>query len=103
MKLFLICTEDDSYDRITADMSQLIISICERITNRLDVCHLALYLFHCQAKVATYHRFDRFLYSCAAVLIATKLSENLKYPMEIIKVMRALLRTRRGIEGEDTE
>lgn len=39
----------------------------------LEVLHMALWVFHAQAKIVTYARFDRFLYACAAILVAMKL------------------------------
>jgi hypothetical protein len=84
-------------------MSSLIISLCERLSSHLELCHLSLYIFHCQVKIDTYHKFDRFLYAVAAVLVATKLTENLKYPIDILRTMRKLLREKKGLEGEEAE
>lgn len=45
------------------------------------------------------------MYACAAILVASKLTENMEfYPSMIIKILRAHLRKGKGLEGvEDTE
>ena len=91
---------------MAGDMASLIIKILERMKrNKLEFVHTALFLFHCQAKVVSFHCFDRYAYACAAILVAAKLTENLEfYPKQIIKAMRAILRERKGMEAiEDDE
>lgn len=59
---------------MTYQMGVLIRSICQRLTTRSDLIHVALFIFHAHAKIGSYHNFDRFIYSCASILIATKLT-----------------------------
>jgi hypothetical protein len=88
---------------MTADMTALILQVLGKIgkQNRPDVCHTALLLFHCQVKIATYHRFERHIYAIGAVLVALKLTDNLTlYPLQLVKTLRGLLREKRGmVEG----
>lgn len=65
---------------------------------KLELLHTAMFLVHCQAKVSSFHAFDRFIYACAAILVAAKVTENVEfYPISILKVLRALLREKRGV------
>lgn len=76
------------------------LKMCERLLRRpkLELLHTALFLLHCQAKVISYHSFDRFIYSCAAILVASKLTENMEFNGgHILKALRALLRERKGM------
>ena len=108
MKLFDREEQEGSlFDRTTADITTLIIQILSRIgkQNRPELTHTALLLFHCQVKIATYHRFDRFIYACGAILVALKLTDNLTlYPEQLLKTLRNMLREKKGkTEEEDSE
>lgn len=95
MKLFILENDGCEFDRMTADMTGLIIKILERLLprNKLELVHMALFLFHCQSKVVSFHCFDRYTYACAAILVAAKLTENIDfYPKQIIKALRTILR-----------
>lgn len=95
MKLFILENDGCEFDKMTADMTNLIIRILERLMTRrkLELVHMALFLFHCQAKVVSFHSFDRYTYACAAILVAAKLTENIDfYPKQIIKTLRTILR-----------
>lgn len=104
MKLFVLETETGEFDKITGEITTLIINICERLLHRpkMELVHTALFLLHCQTKVLNYHAFDRFIYACAAILVASKLTENMAFnAMQMLKVLRALLRERRGLAAVD--
>ena len=74
MKLFPTEFEDDTFYQMTHEMGVLITAICHRLTTRIDLCHVSLFIFHAYAKIVSYNHFDRFLFSCASILIATKLT-----------------------------
>ena len=59
--------------------------------------HAALWSFHCNALVMGFHAFDRYIYACGAVLVGTKLMENLKYPTQILGTCRKILRKRKNL------
>jgi hypothetical protein len=106
MKLFVLEEEGGEFDRITGEVTALVITICERLLRRpkLELVHTALFLLHCQAKVVSYHSFDRFMYACAAILVASKLTENIDfYPIHILKALRVLLREKRGLPEPSEE
>lgn len=66
--------------------------------------HAALWVFHCNAIIMTYHKFDRFMYACGAVLVGSKLMECLRYPVQIIANCRKILRKKKNLEAdEDSE
>ena len=93
--------EGDQFDKMTADMAALIMQILARIgkQNRAEVCHTALLLFHGQVKIASYHRFERFIYACGAILVALKLTDSFTlYPLQLLKTYRAILRDNKGIK-----
>lgn len=63
---------------------------------------MSLFLFHCQAKVVSYHSFDRFIYACAAIFMSSKLTENMDFrPSFIISILRIILRERKGMMFEE--
>jgi hypothetical protein len=62
-----------------------------------QIIQIALFIFHAHAKITTYHKFDRFIHACAAILLAGKFTEQLEYPVDILKESRKILRERRGV------
>ena len=64
--------------------------------------HLALWIFHCQVKILTYQKFDRFIYLCGAILIGTKIGECLRNPIDIVHQLRTILKRRKNITTEDS-
>jgi len=62
--------------------------------------HAALWVFHCNAILMGFHKFDRYMYACGAVLVGTKLMECLRYPTKILGACRKILRTRKSLEAD---
>lgn len=62
-----------------------------------------MWVLHCHARIASYRKFDRFICSCASILIATKVGEALRNTTDIIKHMRVILRAKKQISAEDSE
>jgi hypothetical protein len=88
--------------QIAALLSEVVLKLT-RTPKKHQSIQLALFIFHAHAKIVTYHRFDRFIYACAAILLAGKLTEQIEYPVDILKCLRSILREKRGLEGEDSE
>lgn len=106
MKLFPLTEESNIYASIISEVATLLQELVQRLVRtpkKHHVFQLSLFIFHAHAKIVTYHRFDRFIYACAAVLFAGKLTEQIEYPADILKTCRAILREKRGLEGEDSE
>lgn len=97
--------ETDQFDRMTADMAAFILQVLSRVGKaRPEVAHTALLLFHSQVKIVTYHRFERHIYACGAILVALKLTDNLTlYPVQLVKAYRTILRERRGKGDEEDD
>ena len=93
--------QDHRYFKLAAEMSQLIVKICERLGHtllRIEVAHTALYLFHAQARIVSFHRFDRFVYACATIFVAGKINEQLEPPEDIVRHCRDILKERKEME-----
>jgi hypothetical protein len=66
--------------------------------------HAALWIFHCNSILMGFHKLDRYMYACGAVLVGTKLMECLRVPSQILGVCRRALRKRKNLEKDkDTE
>lgn len=106
MKLFKVEDEEHTYQLLAAEVSALVTSIVEllhRSPRKQQLVQIALFVFHVHAKLTTYHKFDRFVYACAAVLFAGKITEQIEYPMDIVRACRGVLRRKRGKEMEGEE
>lgn len=106
MKLFPLTEENKLYSNLSEEIARLIQEIIHRLlrSNKKHLLfQLSLFIFHAHAKIVTYHRFDRFIYACAAILFAGKLTEQIEFPADILKTCRTILREKKGIEGEDSE
>lgn len=78
----------------------MIIEICKSLEMSLPSMHAALWVFHCNAIIMDYHNFDRYIYACGAVLVGSKLMECLRYPIQILKNCRKILRKRKNLEAD---
>ena len=68
-----------------------------------EMVQLAMFIFHSQAKIVTYHQFDRFVYAQAAILLSGKIIDMLDSPENIVKEFRKALRKVHKREGTDNE
>ena len=69
-----------------------------------EVIQMAMFLVHMQAKISTYHNFDRFVYAMAAIMLGGKLIDQLDSTKSIVMTFRTALRKikkRGGIDSED--
>ena len=64
---------------------------------------MAMFLVHMQAKLASYHRFDRFIYAQAAILLGGKLIDQIENTESIVMEFRNVLRIVRNRAGTDSE
>ena len=62
-----------------------------------------MFLVHMQAKLVTYHRFDRFIYAQAAILLGGKFTDQIQYTENIVMEFRSALRWFRKRGGQDSE
>lgn len=76
------------YQALTAHIAALLSATVQRLprtSRKHHLLQLALFIFHAHAHIHTYHRFDRFLYAPAALLLAGKLTEQIEYPIDILR------------------
>ena len=100
MKLFCVDEvepKDKKYMNLMNGSTQMIIDICEALKIPLVSLHCALWVFQCTAIISTFHDFDRYMYSCGAVLVGTKITEYLKNPIEILRECRKILRKKKKL------
>lgn len=92
------------YQQLQKQAVEVIREICMSLEISLPAMHAALWVFHCNAIVMGFQKFDRYIYACGAVLVGTKLMECLRYPIQILSTCRKFLRKRKGLEAdEDSE
>lgn len=107
MKLFdplELPPKDKPYLLLADQATTLIIQICESLKMSLPALHAALWAFHCNALIMTFHRFDRFQYACGAIFVGSKLMEHLVSPIRILEACRRRLREKKNLEeDEDSE
>ena len=60
---------------------------------------MAMFLVHMQAKLVTYHKFDRFIYAQAGILLGGKLIDQIDHTENIVKEFRIVLRKLRNRAG----
>ena len=80
-----------TYNHLQAEIGVFItdiISFMIRSPKKTLLTQLALFVFHVHAKIATYPKMDRFIYACAAILFAGKITEQIEYPVDIVKISR---------------
>lgn len=79
---------------------EMIIEICKALEISLPAMHASLWVFHCNALIMGFGKFDRYIYACGAVLVGTKLMECLRYPTSILGECRKSLRRRKKLDED---
>jgi hypothetical protein len=104
MKLFEVSevpVKEAPYQLLHKQAVDMIIEICKSLEISLSAMHASLWIFHCNAILMGFHKFDRFMYACGAVLVGTKLMECLRIPTQILGVCRKSLRKRKNLEEDN--